>query len=82
MLKIFGDEVTLRARVEVLNGYSAHADRGELVRWLSAVRGPNKPTLPVYLVHGEPDAQNALRDRLVQDGYGVTIPSRNSTYPF
>jgi len=82
MLKIFGDEVPLRARVEVLNGYSAHADRGELVRWLSAVRGPNKPTLPVYLVHGEPDAQNALRDRLVQDGYGVTIPSRNSTYPF
>ena len=81
-LKIFGDEVPLRARVEVLNGYSAHADRGELVRWLAAVRGSNKTALPVYLVHGEPEAQAALRDRLVQDGYLVTIPTRNSTHPF
>src|SRR3712207_9312640 len=37
-LKIFGDEVPLRARVEVLNGYSAHADRNELAAWLGAVR--------------------------------------------
>jgi metallo-beta-lactamase family protein len=81
-LKIFGDEVPLRARVEVLNGYSAHADRGELVRWLAAVRGSNKAAPPVYLVHGEPEAQAALRDRLVQDGYGVTIPTRNSTHAF
>jgi metallo-beta-lactamase family protein len=80
-LKIFGDEVPLRARVEVLNGYSAHADRGELVRWLTAVRGQAEPAPPVYLVHGEPNAQNALRDTLVKDGYGVTIPARNSTYP-
>jgi len=81
-LKIFGDEVPLRARVEVLNGYSAHADRGELVRWLAAVRGDDTRALPVYLVHGEPEAQAALRDRLSEDGYIVTIPARNSTYPF
>jgi len=81
-LKIYGEEVPLRARVEVLNGYSAHADRGELVRWLSAVREPSRPAPPVYLVHGEPDAQNALRDMLVPDGYNVTIPALNSTYPF
>ena len=81
-LKIFGDEVPLRARVEVLNGYSAHADRGELVRWLGAVRGDDKQALPVYLVHGEPEAQAALRDRLSEEGYIVTIPARNSTYRF
>ncbi len=81
-LKIFGEEVPLRARVEVLNGYSAHADRGELLRWLDAVRDGEKPGPPVYLVHGEPDAQSALRDRLVQDGYTVTVPARNSTYQF
>jgi metallo-beta-lactamase family protein len=81
-IKIFGEEIPLRARVEVLNGYSAHADRGELVRWLSEVRGPNARALPVYLVHGEPEAQAALRDRLVQDGYSVTIPTRNSTHSF
>jgi metallo-beta-lactamase family protein len=82
MLKIFGDEVPLRARVEVLNGYSAHADRGELVRWIGTVRGVEKAALPVYLVHGEPEAQSALRDTLAQDGYSVTIPVRNSTYQF
>jgi metallo-beta-lactamase family protein len=81
-IRIFGDEIPLRARVEVLNGYSAHADRGELVRWLAAVRGPDARPLPVYLVHGEPEAQTALRDRLVQDGYNVTIPTRNSTHSF
>jgi metallo-beta-lactamase family protein len=81
-LRIFGDEVPLRARVEVLNGYSAHADRTELIRWLAAVRGPEKRGTPVYLVHGEPEAQSALRDRLSQDGYVVTIPARNSTYSF
>ena len=80
VLKIFGDEVPLRARVEVLNGYSAHADRGELVRWLTGVRAPANAALPVYLVHGEPTAQTALRDRLVQDGYVVTIPERNATF--
>jgi metallo-beta-lactamase family protein len=81
-LKIFGDEVPLRARVEILNGYSAHADRRELVRWLSAVRDPGAAAPHVYLVHGEPDAQSALRDTLVGDGYPVTIPARNSSYPF
>src|SRR6185503_5393532 len=48
MLKIFGEEVPLRARVEVLNGYSAHADRRELAAWLDAVRGGG-PAPRVYL---------------------------------
>ena len=38
MLKIHGDDVPLRAEVVVLNGYSAHADRNELARWLGDVR--------------------------------------------
>jgi len=49
---------------------------------LGAVRGDDKQPLPVYLVHGEPEAQAALRDRLSEDGYVVTIPARNSTYQF
>jgi metallo-beta-lactamase family protein len=77
-LKIFGDEVPLRARVEILNGYSAHADRGELHRWLSAVRGSSKRTPPVHLVHGEPSAQDALATALRQEGYTVTTPERGT----
>lgn len=78
MLKIFGTEVPLRARVEILNGYSAHADRGELRRWLSAVRGTGHRAPPVHLVHGEPAAQNALAEVLRGDGYEVTAPERGS----
>ena len=73
-LRLLGDEVPLRARVEVLNGYSAHGDRGELTRWIDEVRSNGK-TLPVWLVHGEHPAQDALSARLSERGYRVTIPA-------
>jgi metallo-beta-lactamase family protein len=74
MLKIFGDEIPLRARVEILNGYSAHGDRSELAAWLGAVRrgGPRIPR--VWLVHGELPAQEALAIRLREQGYDVQVP--------
>ena len=82
MLKVFGDEVPLRARVEVLNGYSAHADRGELRRWLNAVRGSPDRKLAVHLVHGEPSAQDAFAKVLRDDGYSVTTPERGTRQTF
>jgi metallo-beta-lactamase family protein len=81
-LKIFGDEVALRARVEILNGYSAHGDRGELRRWLDAVRGPRERKLPVHLVHGEPAAQDALAATLRDAGYEVTTPENGTRQAF
>ena len=71
MLRVFGDEIPLRARVEVLAGYSAHGDRHELQHWLDAVRDGGTAagggTAPdVYLVHGEPDAQDAFAAQLVR----------------
>jgi metallo-beta-lactamase family protein len=73
-LRIFGEPVPLRARVEVLNGYSAHADRTELRAWLDAVRAQSPALGGVYLVHGEPPAQDALRERLTASGYRVSAP--------
>ena len=78
-LRIFGEDIPLRARVEILNGYSAHADRNELQRWLDAVRGPNTQKLPVHLVHGEPKAQDALSEILRGKGYLVTTPERGTS---
>lgn len=75
MLRIFGDDVPLRARVEVLNGYSAHGDRTELTRWLDAVRASSPRVPPVWLVHGEPPSQEALAGRLRDRGYDVHIPA-------
>ncbi len=74
LLKIFGDEIPLRARVEILNGYSAHADRNELTTWLASVRKGSKRPPRVWLVHGEPPAQDALAERLRGDGYRVDAP--------
>jgi len=74
MLKIFGEEVPLRAHVEVLNGYSAHADRHGLVQWLNTVRA-NVPQLKrVCLVHGEASAQDSLATDLRAQGYEVQAP--------
>lgn len=74
-LKIFGEEVPLRARVEVLNGYSAHADRHELLSWLGAVRAGSSGSPRVWLVHGEADGQTALAATLREQGYAVEVPA-------
>ncbi|MFB0534531.1 MAG: MBL fold metallo-hydrolase RNA specificity domain-containing protein [Anaerolineae bacterium] len=59
-VKIFGEEYQLRAEVEVINGYSAHADRGEL---LDYVRPLNNGRLKkMFVVHGEEEASLTLAD--------------------
>ncbi len=74
MLKVFGEEVPLRAQVEVINGYSAHADRNELTAWLDAVKAESPRLGPVWLVHGEPEVQDTYRTTLVAKGYSVSCP--------
>ena len=75
VIKVLGQEVPLRARVEILNGYSAHADRQGLHAWIRAVRAQSPELDQVYLVHGEPDAQAALAATLTQDGFRVSSPA-------
>jgi metallo-beta-lactamase family protein len=74
ILKVFGEEVELRAQVAVINGYSAHADRMELQRWLDTVRETSPHLADVFLVHGEPAAQDALIAQLAARGYTVQAP--------
>lgn len=74
VLKIHGEDIPLRAQVEVLDGYSAHADRTELMTWLDAVRATSPAMRGVYLVHGEPGPQDALAAQLRGHGYQVTCP--------
>jgi metallo-beta-lactamase family protein len=79
-IKVYGEEIPLRAAVEVLNGYSAHADRGELLRWAEAVRGPGGRVDGVHLVHGESAAQDALARTLRTAGFNVTTPTRGDRH--
>ncbi len=75
VLKLLGEEVPLRARVEILNGYSAHADRGGLLAWADAVRRGSPELSGVWLVHGEPDAQDTLAAVLVEHGMKAHCPT-------
>jgi len=79
VIKVFGEEVQLKARVEVINGYSAHADRGELSRWLEGVRDGSPTLRSVHLVHGEPPAQDELTTSLAAKGFTVTSPAPGTT---
>lgn len=85
VLRIFGEEVPLAAHVEILNGYSAHADRHELHRWLQAVRHhgvPDGRARPhVLLVHGEPPAQEAFAELLRDDDFRVDVPAPGDRIP-
>jgi metallo-beta-lactamase family protein len=74
LLKVFGEEVPLKAQVEVLTGYSAHADRTELRAWLDAVRASSPRLQDVFLVHGERAAQDALAASFTAAGYHVHTP--------
>jgi metallo-beta-lactamase family protein len=63
-IRLFGVDRELSAEVVVLNGFSAHADQADLVAFAEAVR-ERGPLRHVALVHGEPRAQQALRELLV-----------------
>jgi metallo-beta-lactamase family protein len=82
ILKIFGEEVPLKANVEVLNGYSAHADRTELTSWLDRVRADSPNLGSVWLVHGEPEAQDVLQASLTAKGYSVRCPEPRTEVVF
>jgi metallo-beta-lactamase family protein len=58
-VKIHGHMVPVAARIEQIQSMSAHADRAEIMRWLSSFEQPPRIT---YLVHGEPGPMDALRD--------------------
>jgi len=73
-LRIHGQDVPVRAEVKTLGQFSAHADRGELLRWLSGMPAPPKMT---FMTHGEPQASAALKS-LIESKFGwrgVSLPA-------
>lgn len=77
-VKIFGEEVTVNARIEYIEGYSGHADQQGLLNFVySFIKKPEH----IFLVHGEEEGQKVLKDRIVQDTeVPVTIPDYGETY--
>ncbi len=81
-IRVFGDDIPLRANVEVLNGYSAHGDRVELLRWIEGVKAKSPALTKVHLVHGEPEVQDVFGNELRIRGMDVSIPERGSVASF
>jgi metallo-beta-lactamase family protein len=62
-IRLFGETYPVRAQVHTIGGLSAHADQQDLIDWYGAFS--NRP--PVYLVHGEKDAQEPLAHKMRAD---------------
>ena len=82
VLQIFGEDVPLNARVEVIDGYSAHADRTEMIDWLGHVRDKSPRLGPIWLVHGEAAVQDEFKENLAARGYSVQCPEPHTTLTF
>jgi metallo-beta-lactamase family protein len=82
VLQIFGEDVPLHARVEIIDGYSAHADRTEMATWLGRVRDKSPGLGPIWLVHGERAIQDEFQAALVAHGYSVDCPEPHTRYAF
>jgi metallo-beta-lactamase family protein len=77
-VKLFGEEVPVRAAIHTIGGLSAHADQAGLLGWLGHFRAPPRQT---FLVHGEAAISarfaEAVRGRL---GWEVAIPGPRSSF--
>lgn len=75
-IKLFGEEFVVKARIETLGGLSAHAGRKELLQWIDSFQ----PQPRTVLVHGEPQAQDALAEKLWREQQlKVEIPARGDS---
>lgn len=70
-VRIHGRDVEVQAEVRQLSGLSAHADRDELLRWLTALPAPQR----TFVVHGEPGPAAALARTLAGRGHRASVPA-------
>lgn len=78
-VRIHGQWIPVNAEVTELPMLSAHADGDELMRWLGALR---RPPGRVFIVHGEPSASEALRERIERElRWPATVPLQDQEFP-
>ena len=76
ILKILNKEYPLKARVAKIGGFSAHADKEEMIRFL---KKSNLSVNKIALVHGEEDQSLAFADTLNKQGYDTVVPKAGQT---
>jgi len=79
VVKIFGDEYKVNARIRILNSFSAHADRNELLEYFDNFDKRRQPE--IFLIHGENQQQESLKEALGEKGFShITIPYRGEEF--
>ena len=74
-VKLYGKFYALKAKVELLDGLSAHADQAELIRWMKNIK--KKPE-HIFIVHGEKNAAEGLKNKIKEVwGWDAEIPILN-----
>ncbi|WP_460272765.1 MBL fold metallo-hydrolase [Celeribacter sp. ULVN23_4] len=73
-VKLFGDMISVRAKIHTINGFSAHADADNLRHWLAQTGTPER----VFLVHGETRAMKAFAETL--EGPVIEMPSAGQSF--
>ena len=72
-VRILGQNYPVKAKIIKLNGFSSHADKNELLTWLSALK---RPPRQIFVVHGEESAANTYAESIRQNkGWNVTVPN-------
>ena len=77
-VKIFGEDIAVNARIEYIEGYSGHADQEWLMNFVYSFITPPKH---IFLVHGEPEGQIVLKQKLEENTkIPITIPDFGESY--
>jgi metallo-beta-lactamase family protein len=72
-VRILGETLPVRARVERIEGFSGHADKAELLRWASSLKESPRQA---FVIHGEPEVAEHFRATLQKEkGWNAVVPS-------
>lgn len=78
-VKIYGEEIEVKADIEIITEYSAHGDYEEMIEFLMQ-QHPSK-VKEMYLVHGTYEVQQEFREKLMEKGFrNIRIPDEGSEY--
>ncbi len=77
-VKLFGEEVTVKAKIESIDGFSGHADRDDLLAWVSRF---NRKPKKIFIVHGEEEVMETFSE-LIKEKLGIetVIPDKGQSY--
>jgi metallo-beta-lactamase family protein len=78
-IRIFGEKRAVKCEVAIMNSFSAHGDRDEMIDWLG--KQDKKRLRNIFLVHGDPNRQEGFQEALEKVGFdNVTIPELGESF--